>query len=198
MLLIVSHGGTPIDNISKDFTGYAVGDPLPPEDVVFSINGGETYLYPSSLHKNYFSIKKLIEEDKELNIMERKECFEDKTNYIISCEDETNLDQNHVLKTISSMKAKLFMMCLPIHVEYIECKMTSQVKQNIIIAYKKLHMYGKKLPFIARFDEYGKRLSDEVKIETLKGMNIQIVDSEDYGDFYLEFKGIVANLDLPF
>ena len=72
------------------------------------------------------------------------------------------------------------------------------VKQNIIIAYKKLHMYGKKLPFIARFDEYGKRLSDEVKIETLKGMNIQIVDSEDYGDFYLEFKGIVANLDLPF
>lgn len=196
MLLIVSHGGTPINNISKDFTGYAVGDPDFTEDIIFSVDG-ETRVY-NSLYKNYFSIEKAIEEDTELNVMERKECFEDKTNYIISCEDETNLDQNHVLKTISSMKTKLFMMCLPIHVEYIECKMTSQVRQNIIIAYKKLHMYGKKLPFIARFDEYGKRLSDEVKIETLKGMNIQIVDSEDYGDFYLEFKGIVANLDLPF
>ena len=45
-----------------------------------------------------------------------------------------------------------------------------------------------------RFDEYGNRLSDQINIETLEGMTIQIVDPEHYGEFYLEFQGIVTDL----
>ena len=89
------------------------------------------------------------------------------------------------------MKSRLMMQCAPVKVENIECKMTPAVKENIIKAYKKLEMYGKKTPFVARFDEYGRRLPDEIKIDVMRGMTIKIVNPDDYNPYYIEFEGKV-------
>lgn len=88
------------------------------------------------------------------------------------------------------MKGRLQIECVPIRVDHIECKMTPAVKENIIKAYRRIGMYGKKTPFVARFDEYGNRLPDEVKIDTLRGVTLKIVDPEEYEPLYLEFTGI--------
>ena len=111
--------------------------------------------------------------------------------YAVACSHEPDLSQEHILKCISVMKAKLMMQCAPVKVMNIECKMTPAVKHNIITAWKRLDRYGKKPPFVARYDEYGRRLSDEIKIDTLKGMTIKIVNPEDYGPYHLEFEGLV-------
>ena len=130
--------------------------------------------------------------------------------YAVACSHEPDLQQDRILKSISMMKSKLMMQCAPVRVDNIECKMTPKVKENIIMAYKRLSMYGKKTPFVARFDEYGRRLPDEVKIDTLHGMTIQIIDPAEFGPYYLSFEGVVHdmfrkvkedvedNLDLPF
>ena len=78
----------------------------------------------------------------------------------------------------------------PIHIKTIECSITPQVRQNIVTASKKLKMYGKKRPIIARFDEYGNRLPDEIDLGTSQGITLKIVDPEKYGIFYFELKGI--------
>ena len=114
--------------------------------------------------------------------------------YAVACSHEPDLSQDRILRSISMMKSKLMMQCAPVKVENIECKMTPAVKNNIVMAYKKLAMYGKKTPFVARFDEYGRRLPDEIKIDTMKGMTIKIVDPVEYGPCYLSFEGIVRDL----
>lgn len=114
--------------------------------------------------------------------------------YAVNCKNPRDFELDKILKNLSIMKSKLMMECMPIHLRNIECKMTPQVKDNLIKAYKKCNMYGKSLPFVARFDEYGNRLSDQINIETLEGMTIQIVDPEHYGEFYLEFQGVVTDL----
>ena len=60
----------------------------------------------------------------------------------------------------------------------------------VALASKKLKMYGKKRPIIARFDEYGNRLPDEIDLGTSQGITLKIVDPEKYGIFYFELKGI--------
>lgn len=114
--------------------------------------------------------------------------------YAVNCKNPRDFELDKILKNLSIMKSKLMMECMPVHLRNIECKMTPQVKDNLIKAYKKCNMYGKSLPFVARFDEYGNRLSDQINIETLEGMTIQIVDPEHYGEFYLEFQGVVTDL----
>ena len=113
--------------------------------------------------------------------------------HAVACSYEPDLSQDKILKCISMMKGKLMMQCAPVKVDNIECRMTPAVKHNIIMAYKRLERYGKKLPFVARFDEYGRRLPDEIKIDTMYGMTIKIVDPVDYGPYYLSFEGIVRN-----
>lgn len=136
------------------------------------------------------------EEDEIMKDIEEHEVhFPDKDEYKVSYSDAKGLEQNHILKCLSIMKSELMLKCSSISVKNIECKMTPMVKKNIINAYKKLEMYGKKLPFVASFDEYGRRLSDEIRIDTMKGMDIKIVEPELYGEFYIEFKGII---DYPF
>ena len=114
--------------------------------------------------------------------------------FAVNCNNPRDFELDRILKNLSIMKSRLMMECMPVHLRNIECKMTPQVKDNLIKAYKKCNMYGKSLPFVARFDEYGNRLSDQIDIETLEGMTIQIVDPEHYGEFYLEFQGIVTDL----
>lgn len=128
--------------------------------------------------------------------------------YAVACHNYTDLSQERILKSISVMKSKLMMQCLPYRVDRIECKMSPMVKTNMINAYRRVNMYGKKTPFVASFDEYGRRLPDEIKIDTIRGMDIKIVDPATYGNNYLVFETIVPEqkdtksaddyLDLPF
>lgn len=112
--------------------------------------------------------------------------------YAVSCSNYSDLSPNRILKTMSIMKSKLMMQCLPYKsIDKITCKMSLTVKNNIINAYRKLSMYGKKTPFVARFDEYGRRLSDEIKIDTIHGMNIEIINSSEYGENYLVFEVLI-------
>lgn len=116
--------------------------------------------------------------------------------YAVSCNCESDLAQERILKSISIMKSRLMMLCAPYMVKNIECKMTPSVKNNIINAYRKVNMYGKKTPFVACFDEYGRRLSDNIKIDTMRGMDIKIVDPTSYGNNYLVFEAIIPEINI--
>lgn len=135
--------------------------------------------------------RKLEMEEPKMSMREERDHRSLGRRYAVACSHEPDLTQDRILKSLSSMKAKLMMKCAPVKVENIECRMTPVVKNNIIMAYKRLEMYGKKTPFVARFDEYGRRLSDEVKIDVMKGMTIKILDPEEYGPYHIEFEGIV-------
>ena len=111
--------------------------------------------------------------------------------YAVACHNYNDLSQERILKTLSIMKSKLMMECMPVHVKSIECKMSPMVKTNIINAYRKVSMYGKKTPFVACFDDYGRRLPDEIQIDTIRGMDLKIVDPDVYGDNYLVFEAII-------
>ena len=143
----------------------------------------------------------------EMKIEEHREDNSDNRRYAVACHNYNDLSQERILKTLSVMKSKLMMECMPVHVKSIECKMSPMVKTNIINAYRKVSMYGKKTPFVAHFDEYGRRLPDEIQIDTMKGVDLKIVDPDVYGENYLVFEAItplyeykVTNSyeDLPF
>lgn len=127
--------------------------------------------------------------------------------YAVTCDNPRDLSTEYILKNLSKIKGKLMMVCAPVHVNHFECRMTPEVKNNIVMAYKKLNMYGKEPPIIARFDDYGNRLPDKINIDTIRGMDLKIVDPEDYGPCYLEIKALVESCeperyiteeDLPF
>lgn len=134
--------------------------------------------------------------------MKLEEYRDDKSHnrrYAVACHCESDLSQEHILKSISIMKSKLMMQCAPYRVENIKCEMTPAVKANMINAYRRVNMFGKKTPFVACFDEYGRRLPDEVKIDTIRGMDIKIVDPVENGGSYLVFEAVVPdrNYDRP-
>ena len=109
-----------------------------------------------------------------------------KNRYVACCNDILDLSQERVLTTLSAIKGRLMAEVSPMLVKSFECKMTPTVRNNIIQASKKLKMYGKKQPIIARFDDYGNRLPDELDLGTSQGITLKIVDPDDYGQFYLE------------
>lgn len=143
------------------------------------------------------------EEIPEMKVEENREFGTSDYKYAVACHNYEDLLEKNILKCISIMKAKLMMECMPYHVKNIQCRMSPMVKNNIIMAYRKLSMYGKKTPFVARFDEYGRRLEDEIKIDTMRGMDIKIVDPDIYGQNYLVFetyinKAPLSDDELPF
>lgn len=127
----------------------------------------------------------------EMKVEEYREDNSDNRRYAVACHNYNDLSQERILKTLSIMKSKLMMECMPVHVKSIECKMSPMVKTNIINAYRKVSMYGKKTPFVARFDEYGRRLPDEIQIDTIRGVDLKIVDPDIYGENYLVFEAII-------
>lgn len=139
---------------------------------------------------DYDRIRKYFEseEERSVNIV-KKESYNSRE-HIVACYDEKDLSIENVLKTLSAIKGKLMIDAVPIHINTIECSITPQVRQNIVTASKKLKMYGKKRPIIARFDEYGNRLPNEINLGTSQGITLKIVDPEKYGKFYIELKGI--------
>lgn len=140
--------------------------------------------------RDYDRIRKYFEseEERSVNIV-RKESY-NSGEHIVACYDEKDLSIENVLKTLSAIKGKLMIDIAPIRIKTIECSITPQVRQNIVTASKKLKMYGKKRPIIARFDEYGNRLPDEIDLGTSQGITLKIVDPEKYGRFYFELRGI--------
>ncbi len=114
--------------------------------------------------------------------------------YAVTCDTPSDLSQERILKCLSIMKSRLMMQCAPVKVENIECRMTPEVKENIVKAYRRLEMYGKQMPFVARFDEFMRPLPDEIRIDTMRGMTINIVDPSEYGPLYLEFEGVIRDI----
>ena len=114
----------------------------------------------------------------------------------VVCKNIADLEQDRILKSLSILKTELMLKCAPIKLDRIDCKMTPTVKHNIVTACKRLTRYGKSTPFVACFDEYGRRIDDNVKLDTLHGMTIKLVDPVQYGSHYIEFEGVVRDIDL--
>lgn len=134
--------------------------------------------------RRYFESK----EENKVNVVRKKSY--NKGEHIVACCDEKDLSTENILKTLSAVKGKLMLDVSPIHIQKIECSITPQVRQNIVTASKRLKMYGKKRPIIARFDEFGNRLPDEIDIGTSQGITLKIVDPDKYGKYYFELKGV--------
>lgn len=132
------------------------------------------------------SITDVLDEEETVSIVRNEKTCK------ISCSDKEALSQAQILRCISVMKSELMFKCVPFHVQTIICQMTPTVKDQLISAYRRTEMYGKKLPIIARFDDYGNRLSDEIRIDTLQGMTVQIIDSNTCNtNYYLSFEAIM-------
>ena len=129
-------------------------------------------------------------DEEELKVQVEKKKSYNKGEHIVACSNEGDLTPDRVLKTLSAVKGRLMMDLAPVQVKSIECIMTPTVRQNIVTASRKLKMYGKPRPIIASFDEFGKRLPDEIEIGNTSGITLKIVDPKDYGEYYFELKGI--------
>ena len=135
-------------------------------------------------------IDRFMPEVKEVKAVSSTEKTPEGTAHMVTCRDKDNLSAENILKNLSAIKGKLMLDIAPIHIKHIECYMTPTVKDNIVKASKRLKMYGKKRPIIARFDEYGRRLPDEITIDTMEGMTVHIVDPESYGEFYFALRAV--------
>lgn len=113
----------------------------------------------------------------------------------VVCRKNNDLSSERILKTISIMKSQMMLKCAPFKLDRIECRMTPCVRHNIMAACRRLQMYGKKIPFVASFDEYGRRIEDVVTLDTLHGVLVKIVDPNDHGENFLELEGILRDVD---
>jgi hypothetical protein len=110
--------------------------------------------------------------------------------HIMACQNKDDLSVENILTTLSAVKAKLMFDIVAVHVQRVECSVTPKVKDNIVLASKKLKSYGKEAPIVACFDEYGKRLPDQIEIGDMSGITLKIVDPEEYGEYYYELKAV--------
>lgn len=136
-------------------------------------------------------IKNIAEIKEESNVKIDKIKTSRPDEYVLICRNKKDLELEKILTTLSAMKNQLVYETLhyvPYSVPEIQCKMTPQVKSNLITVGKKLRMYGKRIPIIPNFDEYGNRLPDQIEILEGKGIEIIIVDPKEYKELYLEIK----------
>ena len=113
-----------------------------------------------------------------------------KGKYVCCVKNTPDLLPERILVTLSAIKGRLMMEVAPIHIKEFQCSMTPAVRKNIIQASKRARMYGKKMPIIARFDEYGRQLPEQIEINDSPGVNLRILDPADYGELYLELVAI--------
>ena len=143
---------------------------------------------PYSTTLNYEDFIKKIEKEEEAKVKVNVENFEGK--YVCCVKDTPDLLPEKILVTLSAVKGRLMMEIAPIHIKEFQCSMTPAVRKNIIQASKRARMYGKKFPIIARFDEYGRPLPEQIEINDSPGVNLRILDPADYGELYLELVAI--------
>lgn len=114
----------------------------------------------------------------------------------VICDNRDELSSGKILKTISEMKNILIATCKTAPVKNIVCKLTLETKKDLVLACKKLKMFDKTPPIIAQFDEYGRYVSDKLTFdETLQGVTVVLLDSADYGPYYLS---LCADIDRSF
>lgn len=161
-----------------------------------STNWGTVDIHPPIVTHDWKEYAKLMgkKEEAEVNVVTKK--IVDRGEHIVFCDTILDLLPERILTTLSAAKGKLMFEVAPIHIKEIQCKMTPNVKNNIIEASKRLKRYGKKCPIIPSFDEYGNRLPDQIEIGDNRGIVVQIVDPKDYGEIYFELKAIeIPRLD---
>ena len=146
-------------------------------------------------HKLIRSEVELDKEDKHKVSVSKKETHV-KDERAVVCHDPKDLSVEHILTTLSVAKGRLMMELLPNRVKKLECSVTPAVKQNIITAGKKLKMYGKEIPIIPHFDEWGNRLPDDIKIGDHSGIILKIVNPEDFGELYYELRATIDPEDV--
>ena len=154
----------------------------------------QTIYYPSkhwepySTTLDYEDFMRQIGKEEEAKVKVNVENFKGKH---VCCVRETlDLLPERILITLSAVKDRLMMEVAPIHIKEFQCSMTPAVRKNILQASKRNRMYGKKMPIIARFDEYGRPLPEQIEINDAPGVNIRILDPADYGELYFEMVAI--------
>lgn len=143
---------------------------------------------PYSTTLDYEDLMRKIEKEEEAKVKVNVENFKGK--YVCCIKDTPDLLPERILVTLSAVKGRLMMEVAPIHIKEFQCSMTPAVRKNIIQASKRARMYGKKMPIIARFDEYGRPLPEQIEINDSPGVNLRILDPADYGELYLELVAI--------
>lgn len=137
---------------------------------------------------DYEDFMRKIGKEEEAKVKVNVENFKGKH---VCCVRETlDLLPERILITLSAVKGRLMMEVAPIHIKEFQCSMTPAVRKNIIQASKRNRMYGKKMPIIARFDEYGNPLPEQIELNDAPGVNIRILDPADYGELYFEMVAI--------
>lgn len=153
-------------------------------------------MWPSTIEDEWKKMMKLeLDKEDEPKVSVRKIETHVAGERAVVCDDWKDLTVEHILTTLSVVKGRLMMELLPKRVKKLECSITPAVKQNIITASKKLKMYGKEMPIIPHFDEWGTRLPDEIKIGDHSGITLKIVNPEDFGEFYYELRATVFPAD---
>lgn len=143
---------------------------------------------PYSTTLDYEDFMRQIGKEEEAKVKVNVEYFKGKH---VCCVRETlDLLPERILITLSAVKGRLMMEVAPIHIKEFQCSMTPAVRKNIIQASKRNRMYGKKMPIIARFDEYGNPLPEQIELNDAPGVNIRILDPADYGELYFEMVAI--------
>ena len=174
------HPGT-----SRTYTG-SIGDASIIYDPPTHWKSYSTTLNSTTL--DYEDFMKKIGKEEEAKVKVNVEHFKGK--YVCCIKDTPDLLPERILVTLSAVKGRLMMEVAPIHIKEFQCSMTPAVRKNIIQASKRVRMYGKKMPIIARFDEYGRPLPEQIEINDSPGVNLRILDPADYGELYLELVAI--------
>lgn len=143
---------------------------------------------PYSTTLDYEDFMKKIGKEEEAKVKLEVQNFRDK--HIVYCKDNIDLSPEKILLTLSATKGRLMLEVAPIHIKEFQCSMTPAVRKNIIQASKRARMYGKKMPIIARFDEFGNQLPEQIEINDAPGVNVKILDPMNYGELYFEMVAI--------
>lgn len=136
----------------------------------------------------YEELMRKLGKEEEANVKLEVENFKDK--HVVYCKDNIDLSPEKILLTLSATKGRLMLEVAPIHIKEFQCSMTPAVRRNIIQASKRARMYGKKMPIIARFDEYGRPLPEQIEINDSPGVNLKILNPSDVGELYFEMVAI--------
>ena len=113
-----------------------------------------------------------------------------KGKYVCCIKDTPDLLPEKILITLSAIKGRLMMEVGSTHIKEFQCSMTPAVRKNITQASKRVRMYGKKMPIIVRFDEYGRPLPEQIEIDNPPGVNIRIFEPAYDGELYFELVAI--------
>lgn len=150
-----------------------------------------TVSYPPLGISDEFSYKELMRKlgkEKEANVKLEVEHFKDKR--VVYCRDSVDLSPGKILLTLSAIKGRLLLEVAPIHIKELQCSMTPAVRKNILQASRRAKMYGKKMPIIARFDEFGNPLPEQIEINDSNGISLKILDPDNVGELYFEMTAI--------